>query len=70
MNRVTVNRLWCKKCGICIEYCPVKVFTGEIDGTPVPTFQERCTGCRMCVLRCPDFALEVEVDSDDGRKQD
>ncbi|MBA1335296.1 MAG: 2-ketoglutarate ferredoxin oxidoreductase subunit delta [Firmicutes bacterium] len=64
MNRVIVNTDWCKRCGICVEFCPVEVFTQEVDGTPVPEHLEKCTGCRMCVLRCPDFAVEVEVDKD------
>ncbi|MDD2573333.1 MAG: ferredoxin family protein [Bacillota bacterium] len=68
MNSVTVNGLWCKKCGICVEYCPAKVFTAEKDGTPVPAYQEKCTGCGICVLRCPDFALDVGVDVDDGKR--
>ncbi len=68
MNRVIVNTGRCKRCGICTEFCPAKVFTRQTDGTPVPTYQEKCTGCRMCVLRCPDFALEVEVDTNDGKK--
>jgi 2-oxoglutarate ferredoxin oxidoreductase subunit delta len=62
VNRVTVNTAWCKQCGICIEFCPARVFEEEIDGTPLPGHADRCTGCRICVLRCPDFAIEVEVE--------
>jgi 2-oxoglutarate ferredoxin oxidoreductase subunit delta len=68
MYRITINRRWCKKCGICTEFCPANVFAREADGTPVAAHREKCTGCRICVLRCPDFALEVEVDSDDGNR--
>jgi 2-oxoglutarate ferredoxin oxidoreductase subunit delta len=50
-----------------VEFCPVKVFTEQADGSPVPTYREKCTGCRMCVLRCPDFALEVEVEKSEGK---
>ena len=67
MYRIEVNGTWCKKCGICVEFCPAKVFTEQADGSPVPTYREKCTGCRMCVLRCPDFALEVEVEKSEGK---
>ena len=68
MHRVTVNKDLCKRCGICIAFCPVKLFDEEIDGTPIVARQEICTGCRLCELRCPDFAIKVEVNVD-GKKE-
>lgn len=65
MNRVTVNQALCKRCGICVEFCPAKVFEKEIDGLPVAKHQDKCSGCGICVLRCPDFAIEVEVGKND-----
>lgn len=65
MNSVRINRNWCKSCGICIEFCPKGVFNKEIDGAPVPTRQEKCSGCRLCELRCPDFAIKVEADANE-----
>ncbi|HCX60868.1 MAG TPA: 2-ketoglutarate ferredoxin oxidoreductase subunit delta [Clostridiales bacterium] len=59
MWKVEVNEKLCKRCGICSTFCPVKVFTCEIDGLPVYTYQEKCTGCNLCVLRCPDIALTL-----------
>ena len=67
MKRLSVNTAWCKGCGICVEFCPVGVFTQEKDGTPVPSHQEKCTGCKLCVLRCPDFAIKLEVTADEQR---
>jgi len=64
MNRITVNKSRCKRCGICIEFCPVKLFDQEIDGAPIPGRIEKCTGCMLCELRCPDFAITVEVHND------
>lgn len=61
MNKVNINNAWCKQCGICVEFCPAKVFTQKIGECPVPTYQEKCTGCKLCELRCPDFAVKVEV---------
>jgi len=64
VNRVNIDRKLCKACGICIEFCPKKVFTARIDGSPDPQHQENCIGCKLCELRCPDFAIEVEVFKD------
>ncbi|MFR1131368.1 MAG: 4Fe-4S binding protein [Enterocloster bolteae] len=30
------------------------------NGYPYPARQEDCIGCRLCELRCPDFAVKVE----------
>ncbi len=62
MNRVDVYKGWCKKCGICIAFCPKKVLSAEEDGFPVAGHLEDCTGCRWCELRCPDFAIVVTPD--------
>jgi 2-oxoglutarate ferredoxin oxidoreductase subunit delta len=64
MNNITIDPKRCKKCGICIAFCPVKVFTQEMDGTPIPKFQDKCRNCKLCELRCPDFAIKVEGKDD------
>ena len=65
VNQVTVtiniSSSRCKKCGICHGLCPQSVFTLAKDGTPLVTEQGKCNYCRMCELRCPDFAIELEV---------
>lgn len=61
MNRITINKNRCKRCGICIEFCPAKLFDTEKDGTPLPKNEELCTGCKLCEARCPDFAIKVEA---------
>ncbi|MCL6451177.1 MAG: ferredoxin family protein [Acetobacteraceae bacterium] len=58
--RVTLNRAWCKDCGICVAFCPAKVFEAGERGEALVAREEDCTGCQSCVLRCPDLALEVE----------
>ena len=50
---------WCKKCGICIEFCPRKVYERGEDGYPVVAQPDNCTNCRLCEYRCPDFAITV-----------
>lgn len=62
MNRVDVYKGWCKKCGICIAFCPRKVLSAGEDGCPTASNAEACTGCRWCEYRCPDFAIVVTPD--------
>lgn len=66
--RITIYDAWCKKCGICAEFCPKDVFTCDQLGTPKPVHSERCIGCTQCVLHCPDFAITVSVKEQNGEK--
>ncbi|MBI5015386.1 MAG: 4Fe-4S dicluster domain-containing protein [Deltaproteobacteria bacterium] len=56
---VTIYEAWCKRCGICIAFCPKAVFDAAPDGRPVVARPQDCVGCRLCELRCPDFAISV-----------
>ncbi len=58
--KVTVNEALCKRCGICTAFCPVNVFVEDEFGLPIVTHPEKCIKCMLCVVRCPDFAVEVE----------
>lgn len=57
--QIAVNRSWCKRCGICVAFCPSGVLRFDGRGHPEVADVERCTVCRLCELRCPDFAIEV-----------
>lgn len=61
---------WCKRCGICVAFCPKGAL--EVDSEGYPRWKEplRCVGCRMCELRCPDFAIEVEMDEGGGDERE
>jgi len=59
MNKVEIYQGWCKKCGICIAFCPPKVLDADEAGYPVVKDMEKCTGCQWCEIRCPDFAIVV-----------
>lgn len=67
MKSITIDSRLCKKCGICVEFCPVKTYIRQNDGMPLPKHQEKCTGCKFCEYWCPEFAIKVEV-TDDGNK--
>ena len=58
-EKVHVFEAWCKKCSICVAFCPTGALTSDKDGLPILTYPEKCTLCGMCELRCPDFAIAV-----------
>ena len=59
-HQVTIYYSWCKSCGICVAFCPKKVFDSDLLDRPQPVRQQDCTGCQQCVLHCPDFAIRVD----------
>lgn len=58
--KITINAKWCKKCGICVAFCPQGVFVSDEFGMPIIKHSEKCIKCMLCVIRCPDFAVDVE----------
>lgn len=58
--KVKINEQRCKKCGICVAFCPKKVLKIEINTFPIVDKEEECIGCNLCYLRCPDIAIFVE----------
>jgi 2-oxoglutarate ferredoxin oxidoreductase subunit delta len=62
-GRVFINWDRCKGCGFCIEFCPPKVlrFSDKFNNhgyhPPLLENEPACTGCDLCGLYCPDFAI-------------
>ncbi|OIP24972.1 hypothetical protein AUK22_08510 [bacterium CG2_30_54_10] len=52
-----VKKNWCKKCGICVEFCPKGVFKLGKDGYPEIVALDKCVECKLCISLCPDFAI-------------
>ncbi len=67
---VVIFHNWCKRCGICVEFCPKNVL--EYDpGTDrvVVARPDDCIQCGNCELRCPDFAItRVKKENGNGKK--
>jgi 2-oxoglutarate ferredoxin oxidoreductase subunit delta len=53
---VTWNEIYCKRCILCVEVCPVQVLSLEKDEI---VEKEGCIRCYQCERYCPDIAIEV-----------
>ncbi|WP_372713812.1 ferredoxin family protein [Ilyobacter sp.] len=53
-----VKKLWCKGCGICVEFCPKDVLDMK-DGKVNVKDISACIKCNMCGKLCPDFAIGI-----------
>ena len=67
MARITVDRRYCKGCGLCVTVCPRDVVALDPDTITdkgyhpaMLTDESRCTGCAACAVICPDVAITVE----------
>ena len=58
LEKVHIFEAWCKRCDICIAFCPTKALVADKEGLPV-LIPDKCTQCGLCELRCPDFAITV-----------
>jgi 2-oxoglutarate ferredoxin oxidoreductase subunit delta len=54
-----IKREWCKGCGICVEFCPEDALIMDEMEKAVLAYPDKCTGCMLCELRCPDLAIEL-----------
>lgn len=59
--KITISEKRCKQCGICSTLCPKQVFDQKVGEYPVVARLGDCIGCKQCEMRCPDFAIDVEV---------
>ena len=65
--KVTIDREICKGCGLCIAYCPKKLFRIDMEnmnskGTHTAEIEDysECVLCQSCVRMCPDMAITLE----------
>jgi 2-oxoglutarate ferredoxin oxidoreductase subunit delta len=59
-TQIVIHFPWCKKCGICISFCPTKVFTADAFGKPLLSAADKCVECGLCVLLCPEYAIRLK----------
>lgn len=63
---IWVNKKWCKRCGLCKEFCPKEVFELDKEGYPHPEHVDHCVQCGLCVIQCPDYAI---VDDEEAKRK-
>ncbi|WP_245592119.1 indolepyruvate ferredoxin oxidoreductase subunit alpha [Clostridiisalibacter paucivorans] len=57
--KININKDWCKGCGICVRFCPKNVLELK-NGIVNIKDESACIKCKLCELRCPDYAIFLE----------
>jgi NAD-dependent dihydropyrimidine dehydrogenase PreA subunit/nitroreductase len=55
---IKVNAERCKKDGLCVPICPLRIFTMAEGEFPVTRHNEECVLCGQCISACPNHAVE------------
>ncbi len=55
--------MMCQQCrdAACVAVCPKKALSRDPDSARVLYHQERCIGCKSCVMACPFGAMGVDL---------
>ncbi len=56
--------------GWCVEVCPAGAITRDPDTGAVLIDEERCAGCKMCLLACPAGSIHFDPKAHVSRKCD
>ncbi len=61
-----ITEAWCKGCDICVKMCPQRCLALNAAHVATLTAPDACTACRLCEWLCPDFAIRVTADVEEG----
>lgn len=59
---VVIDESHCRSCDICVRFCPTNVLVSvpPLNKAKVANI-DACTGCNLCKLLCPEWAVAVHV---------
>lgn len=66
----------CKGCGFCVEFCPAKClelssqYNSKGYHPPILMRPDECTGCDICGMVCPDFAIYGLIKKKEGKNEE
>lgn len=61
MVQITVDQDACRGCEMCVEICPVDVYTfDDSKAKAVVSIPENCIACLSCMYVCPSEAIEMQ----------
>lgn len=70
MSYIKIDKTKCKACYLCIDVCPKKLIKKSSETNVLGEFvvefsdpENKCLGCAMCAIRCPDLAITEVVKS-------
>lgn len=69
IDSILINQEWCKRCGICVAFCPKHVFEDDEEGTVSVPRPEDCIYCELCERLCPDLAITLVPYEQDPQAQ-
>jgi len=55
-----VNEDLCRKCGICVRFCPFNALELPPEGKSVRVIELKCKGCGTCAAACPTGAIQLK----------
>ena len=59
MAKISINRVFCKNCGICAYVCPKQVYEfNETEGAQIAK-PDDCIFCDLCIMMCPEMAIDI-----------
>ena len=62
MKSHSIERAWCKGCGICVAFCPKKAPSIDLISQKAMWDESKCIFCGLCEHYCPDLAITVVND--------
>ena len=61
VERISYDKEKCTDCGACLNMCPTRSFTRDMDSQVIEFNRADCIACGMCARACPSRAISLEL---------